>query len=214
MPEEMDKGHPDAAQDQGQIDSNLAQLVQELAPILEHLMQKIDYLEDRLENQLIGGLQQEYAKKAKMDMIGGLKSRHGAKFQDLLAQLAQATGEDEDGFWDELHGMMGDRGIDEAGEGDFMDQIHSHLSGKRDEMLKALQGAISTAEPVGEPEAIVKMEASGEPEAVAKGAEKAVEEVKKATSEAPKKEEAPAVGSKEYFQTARRGRKAPPKARK
>lgn len=200
--------HPDEAQDQAQIDTNLNDFVQQLVPILQAMAEKIDYLEDRVDNQLIGGLSKAYADKAKGERIEGLKGKHGARFQELLGPLAEATGEDPESFWDELHGKMGELGVGEGDEDGFMDQIHGHLSAKKEAMLKALMSA------GGAPDAAVEVKAMGEPEAVAEAVPKAAEKVKEAVKAPEKKSEAPAVGSPEFFAQARRGPKAPPKARK
>lgn len=199
--------HPDAAQDQAMMDDGLNGFVQQLVPILQAMAEKIDYLEDRVDNQLIGGLSKAYADKAKGDRITGLKGKHGERFSELLGPLSEATGEDPESFWDELHGKMGELGVGEGDEDSFMEQIFGHLSGKKEAMLKALMGA------GGAPEAAVEVSAAGEPEAVAEAVPKAAEKVKEAVK-APEKKEAPAVGSPEFFAQARGGRNAPPKARK
>ena len=218
MPEGYDDtGHPDAAQDQSQIDSNLSQFVQELVPILEHLSEKVSYLEDRLENQLIGGLQREYQNKANSEAIGGYRQRHGEKLDPLVQSLADVHGESPDGFWDALHGKMSELGVGEDQEGPFMDQVHGHLMSTKEKMLQALQGSpAAMSSNVGsgeapEPAAVVKMEAMGEPEAVKVGAKKAAEAVNKGVQ----KKSEPAVGSEEFFKNARqKGQKPSPKARK
>jgi hypothetical protein len=208
-------GHEDSAQDQSQIDSNLSQFVQELVPILENLSQKVSYLEDRLENQLIGGLQREYQNKAKSEAIGGYRQRHGERLDPLVQSLAEAHGDNPDSFWDAMHGKMSELGVGEDQEGSFMDQVHGHLMSTKEKMLQALQGspaAMSSNVGSGEaPAAVVKMEAMGEPEAVKVGAKKAAEAVNKGVE----KKSEPAVGSEEFFKNARqKGQKPSPKARK
>lgn len=202
--------HPDAPQDQMQIDSNLQGIIQELVPILEHLAQKVNYLEDRVDNQLIGGLKSAYEKQARGEKVNAIKERWNDKFNDLITSLTAAVGGGDDfDPWDSIYGKMDELGVGDDDEGDFMDMLHGHLSKKKEEMLKALMGS------GGAPDAAISIEAAGEPEAIAEAAPAAVEQVKEAAKKAPEmKKSPPAVGSPEFFAEARGGRKAPPKAQK
>lgn len=196
---EENMAHPDEAQDQAQIDANLQQLIQELTPVLDMLMgkiqeqeQKIAQLEETLYDKMIGGLTS--AKRASDVM--GLKERHGGKFDELLKYYQGVHGADPEQFYDGL--------LDHIGGGDEDSAIVAlleRMTGERDAHKALLMG--------GEPEAAVKVEAAGEPEAVQQAAEEVPAAVEKATEKAKEvKEEKPAVGSKEYYKRIK-GKGAP-----
>jgi len=99
-----------------------------------------------------------------------------------------------------------------------MNHVHSHLAKTHEAMIGSLGPSPAAASsdtgsgdaPDAAHGASVSIKAEGEPKAVEKGVEKASQEVKKVTHEAP----GPAVGSAEYFKKAREGSKKTPKAHK
>jgi len=186
----MPSNHPDEAQDEVQIDSNLDQLVQELSPILimlsqrvDELQKKVDEQQDFLMNKFIGGLKGAY----RGSEVSRLKGAYGDKFADLLDYKNKVHGADPE----EFYGSMFDQLQDGGDETELVQQLLDRLTGERD-AHKALF--------MGKPDATMEVKAEGEPEAVQEAAEKVPEVVEQAV------EEEPAVGSPEYFK--KHGRKA------
>jgi hypothetical protein len=181
--------HPDAKEDQAQIDANLQQLISELTPVLEHLLQqsqmlrdRVDALDDTLNNKLIGGL----GKVKRGNDLSALKGKYGDQFKDLLDYKQKVHGADPEGFFEQLLDQLQGGGVEDEG---------GHISSLLEKMNAEREGHKALL--MGKPEAVMKVEAAGEPEAVKEAAEQVPETVEKAVEE--KKDEAPAVGSPEYF---------------
>lgn len=197
MGDDMEKGHPDAPQDQAQIDANLQQLISELTPVLQYLMEKVDSLEDMVQNKLIGGLTSAY----RQESVSGLKGKYGEQFKDLLDYKKAVHGADPDGFFEELHDLLQGGGNEE----EIIQMLLAHMGKERDDHRALLLGKPEEVAP----EAELTVEASGEPEAVQEAAEQVPEVVEKAVEAAPeekKEDKEPAVGSPEFFK--KHGRKA------
>lgn len=185
----------DMAQDTSLIDQKIGELVQELAPVLEQILEKLNALEDRVEKDLIGGLKGAFEQKVKGETISGLKERHGGKFGDLISYLGTPHGADEEGFWDSVYGQLKSGQMDEE---ELMSAVLSHMNGLRDHYQgKKAEEAIS-------PDAVVDIQASGEPGAVQEALE-AVPEVAPVVTEP---EEEPVPGSAKFFEKAAKGRKS------
>lgn len=196
MADDMEKGHPDAPQDQAQIDANLQALIGELTPVLQYLIEKVDTLEKTLMDTVIGGL----SKAHRDEGIMGLKGKYGDQFKDLLDYKHAVHGADPEGFFGELHDLLQGGGD----ESQIIQMIMEALTKEREDHKSLL---------LGKPEASVEVSAQGEPEAVQEAAEQVPEVVEQAVEAAPepekkeeKKDEEPAVGSPEYFK--KHGRKA------
>ncbi len=201
--------HPDEAQDQVQIDANLQQLIEELTPVLEMLIQKnheleekVSQLEDILMNKIIGGL----GKAKRGEDLNALKGKYGDQFKDLLDYKKAVHGADPEGFFNELLDQL-------QGAEDPDSLVKGHLdrmTGERDAHKALLLGG-------AKPDAAVEVKAEGEPEAVKEAVSEVPEQVERAVEAAPKKEEkdeGPAVGSPEYFKRYKGKGKPSSKAQK
>lgn len=199
MPEEMK--HPDVVQDTALVDQKIGELVQELAPVLQLILEKLDAVEKRVEEDIIGSLTKHWNAKQKSEKIAGLKGAHGEKFGDLISYLGGPHGASDDEFWEALHDRLGEGDMD---EGSLIEALLSKMTGMRDHYMGA--GA--------KPDAEVTVEAAGEPEAVQEALEQVPEVAPEVTepegekAPEPEKEEEAPVGSAKFFEKAAKGRKS------
>lgn len=197
MPEETK--HPDVVQDSALIDQKIGELVQELAPVLQHILEKLDSVEKRVEEDLIGSIVKHHTAKQRSEKIAGLKGAHGEKFGDLISYLGGPHGASDDEFWEALHDRLGEGDMDEES---LIAQLLSSMTGMRDHYMGGGK----------KPDATVEVQAAGEPEAVQEALEQVPEVAPEVVAEPekaeePKEEEAP-VGSAKFFEKAAKGRKS------